>query len=234
MGPSKFFPPLDLADDDGLLAVGGKLTRAWLLDAYSHGIFPWPMYGMLTWWSPDPRAVLEFESLHVSRRLRRTLRSDKFRVTADTVFPQVMRGCGSAQDRARGTWITPEMQEAYADLHRAGIAHSVEVWQREELVGGVYGVGFGAAFSAESMFYRVSNASKVALAHLVSHLRRRGFTLLDIQQLTPHSRRMGATTLPRATFLRRLDAALRSQVTFGDALESNVADYDPPGESELK
>lgn len=219
MRAPKYFPPCEFADEDGLLAVGGKLSTVWLLDAYTHGIFPWPMFGMLTWWAPDPRAVLEFDGFHIARRLLRTLRSGKFRVTIDQDFEQVMRACGTAQDRHDGTWITPEMLAAYAELHRQGVAHSVEVWQESILVGGVYGVAFGAAFSAESMFYHVTDASKVGLAHLVVHLNNRDFELLDIQQLTPHSRRMGATEIPRRQFLARLERALRSDASFGSELE---------------
>ncbi len=218
MQPPKFFPPCEFADDDGLLAVGGKLSTLWLLDAYTHGIFPWPMFGMLTWWAPDPRAIIEFDGLHISRRLRRTLRNGKFQVTIDQCFEDVMQNCATAQDRRDGTWITPDMLTAYAELHRRGIAHSVEVWQDEELVGGVYGVSFGASFSAESMFYRVSDASKVGLAHLVAHLKARQYEILDIQQLTPHSSSMGATAIPRPEFLRRLEQALKRNPGFGEEL----------------
>ncbi len=201
--------------------IGGRLTPEWLLDAYGHGIFPWPIHDeLLAWWSPDPRAVLEFDNLHISRRLARTLRRGSFEVTCDRNFAGVIHGCATAQDRLQHTWLTRDMQTAYLRLHRLGFAHSVEAWHEGHLAGGVYGVALGAAFSAESMFYRVTDASKVALVHLIDHLRCRGYQLLDIQQLTPHTRRLGGTEIPRAVFLRRLHAALRAPVSFGTRLES--------------
>ncbi len=217
MPPSRFFPPVEMADEDGLLAIGGRLTVEWLIDAYSHGIFPWPAPGHpLLWWSPDPRAVLELDRLHVSRRLERTIRSRPFEVTLDRDFAGVMQGCATAQDRGRPnrTWITPAMLRAYQRLHDAGHAHSAEAWSAGRLAGGVYGVALGGAFFAESMFYRVRDASKVALVHLVRHLRARGYELLDIQQLTPHTMRLGAIEIPRAEYLRRLEAALARDVCF--------------------
>lgn len=200
--------------------VGGQLTPDWLLDAYRHGIFPWPIHDdLLAWWSPDPRAVLEFDNLHVSRRLARTLRRARFEVTCDRDFAGVIHGCASAQDRLQHTWLTRDMQTAYLRLHRLGFAHSVEAWHQGHLAGGVYGVVLGAAFFAESMFYRVTDASKVALVHLIDHLRCRGYQLFDIQQLTPHTQRLGGSEIPRAAFLRRLQAALRAPVSFGTRLE---------------
>jgi leucyl/phenylalanyl-tRNA--protein transferase len=221
--PSRFFPPVETADEDGLLAVGGRLTTQWLLDAYSHGIFPWPAPGYpLLWWSPDPRAIIELDALHVSRRLERTIRSGRFEITFDRDFAGVMYGCATAQDRGReehrggGTWITPAMRRAYQRLHELGHAHSVEAWHGGALAGGAYGVSLNAAFFAESMFYRVRDASKVALQHLVRHLRSRGYQLFDIQQLTPHTQRLGAAEVSREEYLRRLDAALAQQVSFGE------------------
>jgi leucyl/phenylalanyl-tRNA--protein transferase len=219
MPPSRFFPPVETADEDGLLAVGGRLTTEWLLDAYVHGIFPWPAPGHpLLWWSPDPRAIIELDGLHVSRRLERTIRSGRFEVTFDRDFADVMHGCATAQDRGRrhATWITPAMLTAYQALHDQGIAHSVESWSEGTLAGGVYGLALQGAFFAESMFYRVRDASKVALVHLVRHLRARGYQLLDIQQLTPHTQRLGAVEVSRAEYLRRLEAALARQVHFND------------------
>ncbi len=217
MQPSRFFPPIETADEDGLLAVGGRLTTEWLLDAYAHGIFPWPAPGYpLLWWSPDPRAIIEPDRLHVSGRLERTIRSGRFEVSIDRDFAGVMHGCATAQDRGRrhGTWITPAMLKAYQRLHELGHAHSVEAWSAGGLAGGVYGLALQGAFFAESMFYRVRDASKVALVHLVRHLRARGYQLLDIQQLTPHTQRLGAVEISRAEYLRRLDAALAQQVSF--------------------
>lgn len=212
---SKFFPPAESADADGLLGIGGQLTPDWLLDAYRHGIFPWPPNERtLAWFSPDPRAVIEFDELHVSRRLRDTLRSSKFRVTRDADFAGVIHGCGTAQDRRGQTWLTPSMLKAYIHLHELGHAHSVEVWHGDELAGGTYGVAIGGLFAAESMFYRVRDASKVAVVKLVEHLQTQGFALLDIQQLTPHTARLGAKEIPRAEYLRRVAAAVELPLRF--------------------
>ena len=221
--PSRFFPPAEEADPDGLVALGGKLTPEWLLDAYSHGIFPWPFseeYAPMIWCSPDPRAVIDFEKFHVSRRLERTCRSGRFPVTCDQDFPGVIRGCATAPGRVGQTWLTRRMIAAYTRMFELGHAHSIEVWHEGKLAGGTYGVAIGGLFAAESKFYRVRDASKVALVHLVAHLRARGYRLLDIQQLTPHTARMGALEIPRTEYLRRLAEALTRPVTFGDHLES--------------
>ncbi|MBN2580794.1 MAG: leucyl/phenylalanyl-tRNA--protein transferase [Pirellulales bacterium] len=210
--PSRFFPPAEDADREGIVGFGGKLTTDWLVDAYRHGIFPWPVdepgYPVV-WWSPDPRAVLEFDRFHVPRRLARVIRSGRFQVTFDRDFVGVIRGCATAQSRCRGTWITPEMETAYTRLHRQGHAHSVEAWENDRLAGGVYGVTIGGLFAAESMFYRLPEASKVALVHLVEHLERQGYVLLDIQQLTPNTARFGAIEISRRQYLRRLAEALK-------------------------
>lgn len=199
------------------MAIGGRLSPDWLLDAYTHGIFPWPFESgqPVAWWSPDPRAVLEFDSLHVARRLARTIRAGQFRVSADQAFRGVIVGCATAGDRHDNTWLTQEMIDAYVRLHELGHAHSIEVWQGDRLVGGTYGVSIGAFFAAESMFHLASNASKVALVALVAHLRARGFTLLDIQQWTPHTGRFGAVEIPRIEYLRRLAIASHAPVAFG-------------------
>ena len=219
--PARFFPDAELADSDGLLALGGKLSPEWLLDAYQHGIFPWPLRAdaPVAWWSPDPRAILEPGALHVSRRLRRTLRSRHFRVTCDSDFPAVIHGCATAGGRKGQTWITPPMIEAYTRLFELGHAHSVEAWQEDRLVGGVYGVAIGGLFAAESKFYTVRDASKVALVHLVCHLKVRNYRLLDIQQLTPHMKRMGAVEIPRKAYLSRLAEVWDRPVTFGRDLQ---------------
>ncbi len=219
----------ELAGPDGLVGIGGDLKPATLLRAYSDGVFPWFSQGdPILWWSPDPRAVIELDGLHVSRSLARTIRSGKFRVTADRAFGEVVRGCADA--RSDGTWITPQMMTAYETLHRLGHAHSIETWvpanperQRggEEdlagwtLAGGIYGVAIGAFFAGESMFYRVTDGSKVALAALVDRLRDRGYELFDVQMRTEHTTRMGATDVPRSDYLRRLRAAVkRTDVAF--------------------
>ncbi|HEX4129233.1 MAG TPA: leucyl/phenylalanyl-tRNA--protein transferase [Pirellulales bacterium] len=216
MTPSQFFPPITKANIDGVLAVGGELSVERLIDAYRHGIFPWPnQWGEVEWHSPPLRAVFELDSLHVSRRLARTLRGGRFEIRRDTAFRECMLGCATAQDRRDATWITPAMVDAYCRLHMLGFAHSVEAWHAGELVGGVYGVAIGAMFAAESMFYRERDASKVALMHLAEHLYRRGYELFDIQQWTPNSARLGCVVLPRAEFLRRLEQAIEKPVTFG-------------------
>lgn len=216
--PSRFFPPADRANRRGLVLIGGELSPEWLLDAYRHGIFPWPLIDdcpEAQWWSPDPRAIFELDGFHTSRRLAATLRSGKFHVTSDCDFAGVIHGCATAGDRVEKTWLSPEMISAYQRLHELGHAHSVEVWQADQLAGGVYGVAIGGLFAGESMFYRLRDASKVALAHLVRHLHERGYALFDIQQLTEHSASLGAIEIPRDEYLRRLVTAIDLPVTFG-------------------
>jgi leucyl/phenylalanyl-tRNA---protein transferase len=220
----RFFPPPTATTPDGLLCVGGRLTPDWLLDAYSHGIFPWPMWENepIVWWSPDPRAIFELDAFHISRRLARTLRSGRFTATSDRDFAGVIRGCATATGRSGNTWLTPAMIEAYCRVHALGHAHSIEVWQGDRLVGGTYGIAIGGLFAAESMFYRVRDASKVALAHLVAHLNARGYTLFDIQQWTAHTGSLGAIEISRDEYLRRLARVIDLPVTFGDELCGNV------------
>lgn len=219
----RFFPPPESADAHGLLGVGGHLSPEWLLDAYSHGIFPWPIDNHhLAWWSPDPRAIIELDRLHISRRLARTCRSRKFNLTSDRDFAGVIEGCATACGRKHHTWITPEMKAAYICLHELGYAHSVEAWRDGNLVGGTYGVALGGLFAAESMFYRVPDASKVALVTLVEHLRRRGYQLLDIQMLTPHTQKMGAIEIPRSVYLRRVAEAVKLPVSFGQIEDAHT------------
>ncbi len=202
----------EFADDIGLVALGGDLRPAWLLEAYRHGIFPWYNEGdPVCWWSPDPRAIFELDGLHVSRRLRRTIRSGRFTVTVNWDFAGVIRGCA---DREEGTWIVPEMIAAYERLHRLGYAHSVEVWSGGVLAGGLYGVAIGGFFAGESMFTRIRDASKVALAHVVDRLRERRFRLFDTQFVTEHTARMGAVEIPRDEYLARLKRALAVRTTF--------------------
>lgn len=227
MQKPRFFPPPDRATADGVIAFGGRLSADWLLDAYTHGIFPWPVFDrdgeeLLLWFSPDPRAIFELDGFHVSRRLRQTIRSGRFAVTCDRDFDGVMRGCAAARPNSGGTWITPRMQQAYNRLHQLGIAHSIEVWQHGELVGGTYGLAIRGMYAGESMFYRVSDASKVALYYLFAHLRARGFRLFDIQQLTPHTASLGAIEIPRVQYLHRLADALAADVAWGNQLESGV------------
>jgi leucyl/phenylalanyl-tRNA--protein transferase len=190
-----------------------------LLDAYRHGIFPWPLIpGMrkMQWWSPDPRAIFELDRFHVSRRLARTVRSGKFTVTSDRDFGAVISGCATAQSRRWSTWLTTEMIVGYQRLYELGHAHSVEVWHDGRLAGGTYGVSIGGLYAGESMFYSARDASKVATAHLVAHLRKRGYQLFDIQQLTPHTQSLGAIEIPRRHYLARLKDAISRPVEFGE------------------
>ncbi len=226
LGPSRFFPSPEEADSDGLIGLGGSLRPEWLLDAYGHGIFPWPIddSSPVAWWSPDPRAIIELDSLHISRRLWRTCRGGRFAVTCDEDFVRVIRGCAAAGNRRGNTWITPAMIAAYTEMFHQGHAHSVEVWHAGRLAGGTYGLAMGGLFAAESKFYRVRDASKVAVVRLVAHLRSRGYRLLDIQQLTPHTARLGAIEIPRREYLARLGEALRAEIGFGRRLEGSVGD----------
>lgn len=203
------FPRPALAEPGGLLAVGGDLCLTRLVAAYRRGIFPWyDADTPILWWSPDPRPILFPGLVHVSRRLERTIRSGRFCVTLNKDFSGVIHGCaGVSRTVGDGTWIVPEMIAAYEGLHRAGYAHSVEAWQDGELVGGAYGVGIGRAFFGESMFHRVTDASKVAFVTLCRHLDQRGFHFIDCQQETGHLARFGAVPVRRNEFLKRLDVA---------------------------
>jgi len=200
------FPPPELAEPDGLLAVGGDLSPRRLLLAYSMGIFPWFSEDQpILWWSPDPRLVLLPEELKVSRSLRQPMRRGHFTVTMDEAFPAVIDACaGVHTERDGSTWITQEMREAYVELHRLGFAHSVETWYEGELAGGLYGLALGGAFSGESMFSTVSDASKAALVVLVEELEARGMGLIDCQVKTTHLVSLGAREVPRREFLERL------------------------------
>ena len=202
------FPPVEsaLRDPDGLLAAGDDLSPERLVDAYARGIFPW--FGgddPVLWWSPDPRMVLWLRDLHVSRSLRRVIRSERYAVTVDTAFPQVVAECAEPRDAEGGTWITAEMAEAYTRLAALGFAHSVEVWSGDTLAGGLYGVALGRMFYAESMFSRRRDASKIALAYLVAQLERWGFELIDCQMSTTHLASLGAREIRRAEFIRFVD-----------------------------
>lgn len=199
-------PSQALQEPNGLLAFGGDLSAPRLLAAYRSGIFPWYQAGQpILWWSPDPRAVLDPAAVHLSRSLRRTLRRGHFRVTFDTAFAEVIRCCALPTAARGDTWITPAMQNAYVALHELGYAHSVECWQDGQLVGGLYGVALGGIFFGESMFARVSDASKVALAHLCARHRDLGFVMIDCQVGNPHTFSMGARELRRDDFITLLE-----------------------------
>ena len=190
-----------------------SLDPALVVRAYREGIFPMAVEdGQIGWFSPDPRGVLPLETFHVPARLARVMRSGRFEVTADRAFEAVMRACADRPDD--GTWISAEILECYLALHRLGIAHSIETWQGGELAGGLYGVHLGGAFFGESMFHRVRDASKVALAELVTRLTRRGFLLLDTQWVTPHLEQFGAVEIPRRDYLHLLKRALAKECAF--------------------
>ena len=209
------WPAPDPADDLGLVALDYNLSPERIISAYRHGIFPWPDSGPFSpipWVCPPRRAILEFDALHVPRNLRRSQRAlTHLTFTLDRDFEAVIRACSlAARPGQRGTWITPPMIHAYLDVHRRGHAHSLEAWDGDVLVGGLYGVTAGGVFTGESMFHRVSDVSKLCVLHLIEHLRARGSTWLDIQQLTPHFALLGAREIPRDEFLRRLAAEQRA------------------------
>jgi leucyl/phenylalanyl-tRNA--protein transferase len=209
---SDSFPPVTeaLRNPNGLLAAGADLSAGRLLDAYARGIFPWfseddpPL-----WWSPDPRMVLWLNELHISRSLRRTIRSGRYEVTLDKAFRDVMVGCAEPREDCEDTWITSEMIDAYTALSGLGFGHSVEVWSGTDLAGGLYGVALGRMFYGESMFSRVTDASKVALAVLIRQLARWNFELIDCQLATTHLQSLGAREIPRTEFLRHVDRLSR-------------------------
>jgi len=206
--PKAPFPNVAQAErePDGLLAIGGDLSVTRLINAYRRGIFPWFSDGdPILWWSPDPRTALFPEQLRISRSLRKTLRRGLFHTTTDRDFDAVIHACAQPRSAGGGTWLVPEMIAAYRRLHHEGFAHSVEVWHDSTLAGGLYGVAIGRVFFGESMFTRISDASKVALVHLCRLLSERGFRLIDCQVLTGHLIRMGAEQIPREDFVRMLD-----------------------------
>ena len=200
------FPHPDLRDPDGLLAVGGDLSTERLLLAYRWGIFPWYHEGQpLLWWWLAPRLMLRPHEIHISHSLHSIVKKEIFHVTFNMAFEEVMRNCGEIKRmNQEGTWITPDMLEAYLELHKLGYAHSVEAWQEKELVGGLYGIGYGKIFTGESMFAKKSNASKVAFVHLARHLSAKQFEWIDCQQDTSHLRSLGAGLIEEDQFLELL------------------------------
>ncbi len=200
------FPPAHLAREDGLLCVGGDLTAERLILAYENGIFPWYSENEpICWWSPDPRMVLFPSDMKISRSLRKKLRKKPFTITINQDFPNTILGCASTDNRQHaGTWISPEMMDAYIRLHKMGIAHSVEVWEKDRLVGGLYGICLGRCFFGESMFSLVSDASKSALALLSQYLLHHGFDFIDCQLPSAHLISLGAVSIPRTLFLEIL------------------------------
>jgi len=211
------FPPPDLSLPNGLLAVGGDLSPERLIAAYRMGIFPW--YGEgdpILWWSPDPRFVLLPDWLHIPRSLKQSIKKNKFQYSFDRCFQGVIAGCQAPRKNGEGTWITPEMAEAYTKLHELGLAHSVEVWKEGNLVGGLYGVSLGKCFFGESMFSRVTDASKAAFIFLVEKLKKAGFTLIDCQIYSQHLHLLGARNVPRLSFLQLLRHSLDAPTRQGN------------------
>jgi leucyl/phenylalanyl-tRNA--protein transferase len=207
------FPPLEAASPEGLLAVGGDLNPDRLLSAYRQGVFPWFSDGQpILWWSPDPRAILYPADLHISRSLRKSLRTQGFEVTADRAFDDVIQRCAESRNAREGTWITSGMQEAYCTLHRMGYAHSVETWRNGQLVGGLYGLAIGKAFFGESMFSQITDASKTALVALSVSLTASGYHFIDCQVVSEHLNSLGAKAVPRYRFSSELKQAVETPV----------------------
>lgn len=219
------FPSLEQADSDGLLAIGGDLSPQRLQCAYSQGIFPWFEDGQpILWWSPDPRCILYPDQFKTSRSLRKSIARQAFTVSYDRAFEQVIEACAAPRaHQSGGTWITSGMHDAYCRLNELGCAHSVEVWQGADLVGGLYGVSLGQVFYGESMFSRVSDASKFALKSLCERLSRLGYQLVDCQVESEHLLSLGAVSIPREQFIREMNLALESDQPFSSWSEGEAA-----------
>jgi len=212
------FPPVEsaLTDPDGLLAVGGNLFPERLILAYQRGIFPWYEEGQpILWWAPDPRSVIFPDQIRITRSLHKNLRNGGFMVTMDSSFEDVITACAGKRNYSVGTWITRDMKEAYTELHRLELAHSVEVWLDGNLVGGLYGVALGQLFFGESMFSTVSNASKVALVHLAGQLQEWGYKLIDCQVQSEHMDSLGAQSIPRKSFQEYLGSYVQAPAKRG-------------------
>lgn len=228
------FPPVETADEFGVLCWGGEISPTTLTAAYQSGIFPWPHRGMPTlWFAPPQRAILECDRLHIGSRLRRYLRRAHFEIRFNTAFDEVIEACAQPRwvegEWERGSWINNSIKRAYKALHLRGHAHSIESWQGGELVGGLYGVSWGGYFAGESMFYRCDGASKAALIGLVEHLRERNVAWLDCEVMTPHFEQMGAREVRRAEFMAMLETALSQPTRLFDAAPPEPAS---PDESE--
>jgi leucyl/phenylalanyl-tRNA--protein transferase len=222
------FPPVEraLGVPNGLLAAGGDLSVARLLEAYRNGIFPWFNPGEpILWWSPDPRMVLIPGEFRISRSFAKTLRNSEYEVHCDTAFEQVMRGCAAPRGAQSGTWVSEDMIAAYCALHRLGYAHSVETWVDGRLAGGLYGVSIGRMFYGESMFSDVSNASKIALAHLARQLERWQFGMIDCQMNTPHLATLGAREIPRREFIASLKELIHCAPTDEKSSPGHPSDW---------
>jgi len=216
LGEDPVFPPAELADKNGIIAVGGDLSPGRLLNAYSHGIFPWFSEGdPIIWWSPDPRLVLFPGELHISQSMQKLFNKNPFTLTCDREFEQVIEQCRLPREKQKQTWITREMVDAYIRLHCLGFAHSVEVWRDKELAGGFYGISLGRCFFGESMFFKVNNASKFAFIKFASKLFAEGFSFIDCQVPTSHLKSLGASEIPRARFLSILKDSLQHETLKG-------------------
>lgn len=201
------FPNPEQTDENGIVGWGADLHPVTLESAYKMGIFPWPLdeTGLIPWFCPKERAILEYPKLHISRSLQKELKKNKYRFTVNQAFSKVIEACAKTKRKDQpGTWITPEMIDSYIQMHKRGTAHSVEVWEGEKLVGGIYGVSVGGYFSGESMFRKKPNTSKFALIHLMNHLHEKGLDWLDIQVMTPHMKVMGARNISRKEFLKKI------------------------------
>ncbi|HDP79258.1 MAG TPA: leucyl/phenylalanyl-tRNA--protein transferase [Spirochaetes bacterium] len=224
------FPPVELAAESGILAVGGDLSPQRLLEAYRRGIFPWYSEDdPIIWWSPDPRFVLFPEEMKVSRTMRQVLRRGLFRISFDTAFRAVVEGCRSGREKQPGTWITDDMADAYGKLHDLGYAHSVEAWRGDDLAGGLYGISLGRCFFGESMFYTVSNASKAAFIVMVRALMERDFALVDCQVHTAHLESLGARFIGRERYVSLLEEHLKFPTLRG-SWEHFLSDVESPEE----
>ncbi|MCG8570767.1 MAG: leucyl/phenylalanyl-tRNA--protein transferase [Spirochaetes bacterium] len=220
------FPPVELADEEGILAVGGDLSPERLLAAYQLGIFPWYSdMDPILWWSPDPRFVLLFEDFHVSQSLKKIIRKKTFKITADQAFKQVVMGCRQPRKKQKGTWITDDMLYSYCNLYNLGFAHSIETWLDDELVGGLYGVSLGKCFFGESMFTKASNASKVAFVYLVEFLKKKQFVIIDSQVYTDHLCTFGAKNISRTDYLAYLNRGLEHPTLRGN-WNQHLQDFD--------
>jgi leucyl/phenylalanyl-tRNA--protein transferase len=217
LGEDPNVPPVEKSSPEGLLALGGDLSPRRILNAYAQGIFPWfSDESPILWWSPDPRLVLFPEELHISGSMRRTINKNIFHISIDRQFAEVIRHCRLPRLHEKGTWITDEMEAAYKLLHRMGYAHSIEVWLGNKLAGGLYGISLGSCFFAESMFYRISNASKFGLIKLVQKLRGLHFSFMDCQVTSRHLQTLGAREIPRIEFMDLLRKSMKRETIRGN------------------
>ena len=217
------FQEPDISDKNGLVAIGGSLSMERLIEAYSKGIFPWYSENEpIMWWSPDPRIVLFPEKIHKSKKMKKLLKANVFSVTVNRDFESVIENCKTRNGKGRDTWITDDMKKAYIDLHKNGYAHSVEVWSNKTLVGGLYGIALGKIFFGESMFFKISNASKYGFIKFAEHLRKQNFILMDGQVDSAHLRSLGSEVIPRSDFLKLLRSGLKEIYSLKSTFPKNI------------